>query len=82
MLEAGARKMLRRPFQLPLGTDGEIMTTRHRIHLQESLPPTVHRQSSRNLLRQAIGHSPTDATRTFRSSGMDALARGSFLVEK
>ncbi len=38
--------------------------------------------TSFNLRGEPIVHSPTDAIRTFFSSGMDALAIGSFLVEK
>ena len=38
--------------------------------------------SSFNLRDKAIVHTPTDALRTFFSSGMDALVIGSFLVEK
>jgi carbamoyltransferase len=35
-----------------------------------------------NLRGEAVVHTPTDALRTFFSSGMDALFLGSFLVEK
>jgi len=38
--------------------------------------------TSFNLRGEAIVHAPTDALRTFFSSGMDALFLGSFLVEK
>jgi carbamoyltransferase len=38
--------------------------------------------TSFNLRGEAIVHTPTDALRTFFSSGMDALFLGSFLVEK
>jgi carbamoyltransferase len=38
--------------------------------------------TSFNLRGEAIVHTPTDAIRTFFSSGMDALIMGSFLVEK
>ncbi|HET8966437.1 MAG TPA: carbamoyltransferase C-terminal domain-containing protein [Candidatus Acidoferrum sp.] len=38
--------------------------------------------TSFNLRGEAIVHTPTDGLRTFYSSGMDALAIGSFLVEK
>lgn len=38
--------------------------------------------TSFNLRGEAIVHTPTDAIRTFFSSGMDALIIGSFLVEK
>ncbi len=38
--------------------------------------------TSFNLRGEAIAHTPTDAVRTFFSSGMDGLAIGSFLVEK
>jgi carbamoyltransferase len=38
--------------------------------------------TSFNLRGEAIVHTPTDAIGTFFSSGMDALAIGSFLVEK
>jgi carbamoyltransferase len=38
--------------------------------------------TSFNLRGEAIVHTPTDALRTFFSSGMDALVLGSFLVEK
>jgi carbamoyltransferase len=38
--------------------------------------------TSFNLRGEAIVHSPTDALRTFFSSGMDALILGSYLVEK
>ena len=38
--------------------------------------------TSFNLRGEAIVHTPTDALRTFFSSGMDALVVGSFLVEK
>ena len=38
--------------------------------------------TSFNLRGEAIVHSPTDAVRTFFSSGMDALVIGCFLVEK
>ena len=38
--------------------------------------------TSFNLRGEAIVHTPTDAIRTFYSSGMDALVLGSFLVEK
>jgi carbamoyltransferase len=38
--------------------------------------------TSFNLRGEAIVHTPTDAIRTFFSSGMDALFIGSFLVEK
>jgi len=38
--------------------------------------------TSFNLRGEAIAHTPTDALRTFFSSGMDALVIGSFLVEK
>ena len=38
--------------------------------------------TSFNLRGEAIVHTPTDAVRTFFSSGMDALCIGGFLVEK
>ncbi|HKW65420.1 MAG TPA: carbamoyltransferase C-terminal domain-containing protein [Candidatus Acidoferrum sp.] len=38
--------------------------------------------TSFNLRGEAIVHTPTDAIRTFFSSGMDSLVIGSFLVEK
>jgi carbamoyltransferase len=38
--------------------------------------------TSFNLRGEAIVHTPTDAIRTFFSSGMDAMVLGSFLVEK
>jgi carbamoyltransferase len=38
--------------------------------------------TSFNLRGEAIVHTPTDAIRTFFSSGMDALVLGSFLIEK
>ena len=38
--------------------------------------------TSFNLRGEAIVHTPTDAIRTFFSSGMDALVMGSFLIEK
>jgi len=38
--------------------------------------------TSFNLRGEAIVHTPTDAIRTFFSSGMDALMIGSFLIEK
>ena len=38
--------------------------------------------TSLNLRGEAIVHTPTDAIRTFFSSGMDALVVGSYLVEK
>ena len=38
--------------------------------------------TSFNLRGEAIVHTPTDAIRTFFSSGMDVLVLGSFLVEK
>lgn len=38
--------------------------------------------TSFNLRGEAIVHTPTDAVRTFFSSGMDALILGSFLIEK
>jgi carbamoyltransferase len=38
--------------------------------------------TSFNLRGEAIVHTPTDAVRTFFSSGMDALLIGSFLVDK
>jgi len=38
--------------------------------------------TSFNLRGEAIVHTPTDAIRTFFSSGMDSLVLGSFLVEK
>jgi carbamoyltransferase len=38
--------------------------------------------TSFNLRGEAIVHTPTDAIRTFFSSGMDALVIGTFLVEK
>ncbi len=38
--------------------------------------------TSFNLRGEAIVHTPTDAVRTFFSSGMDALCIGNFLVEK
>jgi carbamoyltransferase len=38
--------------------------------------------TSFNLRGEAIVHTPTDAIRTYFSSGMDALVLGSFLVEK
>jgi carbamoyltransferase len=38
--------------------------------------------TSFNLRGEAIVHTPTDAIRTFYSSGMDALFLGSYLVEK
>jgi carbamoyltransferase len=38
--------------------------------------------TSFNLRGEAIVHTPTDAVRTFFSSGMDALVIGTFLVEK
>jgi carbamoyltransferase len=38
--------------------------------------------TSFNLRGEAIVHTPTDALRTFFSSGMDALVIGNFLVEK
>src|SRR5207245_1066477 len=38
--------------------------------------------TSFNLRGEAIVHTPTDAVRTFFSSGMDALVIGSFVVEK
>src|SRR5260370_383575 len=43
---------------------------------------TVIMNTSFNLRGEAIVHTPTDAIRTFFSSGMDALAIGSYLVEK
>jgi len=43
--------------------------------------PVVTNTSS-NLRGEPIAFTPTDAVRTFFSSGMDALAIGSFLVEK
>jgi len=42
----------------------------------------VNMNSSFNLRGEAIAHTPTNAFRTFFSSGMDALAIGSFLTEK
>jgi carbamoyltransferase len=38
--------------------------------------------TSFNLRGEAIVHTPTDAIRTFFSSGMDALVLGSYLIEK
>ena len=38
--------------------------------------------TSLNLRGEAIVHTPTDAVRTFYSSGMDALVIGSYSVEK
>ena len=38
--------------------------------------------TSFNLRGEAIVNTPTDAVRTFFSSGMDALVIGSYLVEK
>jgi carbamoyltransferase len=38
--------------------------------------------TSFNLRGEAIVHKPTNAFRTFFSSGMDALVIGSFLIEK
>jgi carbamoyltransferase len=38
--------------------------------------------TSFNLRGEAIVHTPTDAIRTFYSSGMDGLVMGSFLIEK
>ena len=38
--------------------------------------------TSFNLRGEAIVHTPTDALRTFFSSGMDVLIIGSFLVDK
>jgi carbamoyltransferase len=38
--------------------------------------------TSFNLRGEAIVHTPTDAVRTFFSSGMDALVIGSFLIDK
>jgi carbamoyltransferase len=38
--------------------------------------------TSFNLRGEAIVNTPTDAIRTFFSSGMDALVIGSYLVEK
>jgi carbamoyltransferase len=38
--------------------------------------------TSFNLRGEAIVHTPTDAVRTFFSSGMDALVIGSFVIEK
>ena len=38
--------------------------------------------TSLDLPGEASAHSPTNATRTFFSSGIDALALGSFLAEK
>jgi carbamoyltransferase len=38
--------------------------------------------TSFNLCGEAIVHTPTEALRTFFSSGLDALVIGSFLVEK
>ncbi len=38
--------------------------------------------TSFNLRGEAIVHTPTDAVRTFFSSGMDALVIGNFLIEK
>ena len=38
--------------------------------------------TSFNLRGEAIVHTPTDAIRTFFSSGMDALILGNYLVEK
>ena len=43
--------------------------------------PTIM-NTSFNLRGEAIVNTPTDAVRTFYSSGMDALVIGSFLVEK
>jgi len=43
---------------------------------------SVIMNTSFNLRGEAIVHTPTDAIRTFFSSGMDALVIGSFLVEK
>jgi len=44
------------------------------------VPVIMH--TSFNLRGEAIVHTPTDAVRTFFSSGMDALVIGSYLVEK
>ncbi len=44
------------------------------------VPVTMN--TSFNLRGEAIVHTPTDAIRTFFSSGMDALVIGSLLVEK
>lgn len=43
---------------------------------------SVIMNTSFNLRGEAIVHTPTDAIRTFFSSGMDALAIGNFIVEK
>lgn len=42
----------------------------------------VGTNNSFNLRGEAIVHTPTDALRTFFSSGMDRLLTGSFLAEK
>ena len=48
--------------------------------LIEGVPVVMN--TSFNLRGEAIVHTPTDAIRTFFTSGMDGLLLGSFLVEK
>jgi hypothetical protein len=48
----------------------------------DAVTGAVIMNTSFNLRGEAIVHTPTDALRTFFSSGMDALVIGSFLVEK
>jgi carbamoyltransferase len=43
---------------------------------------TLIMNNSFKLRGEAILHTPTNALRTFFSSGMDALVIGSFLIEK
>ena len=50
--------------------------------VEEHTDAPVIPNTSFDLSGEASAHSPTDATRTFFSSGMDALALGSFLAEK
>jgi predicted NodU family carbamoyl transferase len=53
-----------------------------RLAIQAVTGVPVIMNTSFNLRGQAIVHTPTDALRTFSSSGMDGLVIGSFLGEK
>lgn len=57
-----------------------ILTAQVRPEKRSVIPVVMN--TSFNLRGEAIAHTPTDALRTFFSSGMDALVIGSFLVEK
>jgi len=56
------------------------LRARAAVHVRTGVPVIMN--TSFNLRGEPIVTTPTDAIRTFFSSGMDALVMGSYLVEK